>query len=497
MINMSFGIGVTEAVSAFGLTMGDFAPTELTVEMLYLVEAKTAVMDELRNLNSRLHGAKVVAEEQAVTDTLTGLKNRRALDHILGRYVRRGEPFGLMHIDLDFFKQVNDSMGHAAGDHVLQHAARVLMSETRADDTVARFGGDEFVILFPRLTDRQTLLNIAGRIIARLEEPIPFNGRDCRISASVGATASDFYDGTDAGTMLKDADSALYASKRAGRARAMFFAEEMRRQGAGGQGGAPGKTPALTVGAGGLRRIEHTAPCGRAGTPLRFRRSCPAPPIGRTGRKEAGEPDMNDPSEHYMNTLVPMVVEQTSRGERAYDIFSRLLKERIIFITGPVHDGMASLVVAQLLHLEAENPSKEIAMYINSPGGVVTSGLSIYDTMQYIKPKVSTLVVGQAASMGSLLLAAGEPGMRFSLPNSRIMVHQPSGGYQGQATDIMIHAQETQKLKDRLNRIYVSHTGQKLKTVVGALERDNFMSPEDAKTWGLIDEIVTHRVKAD
>ncbi len=198
-----------------------------------------------------------------------------------------------------------------------------------------------------------------------------------------------------------------------------------------------------------------------------------------------------------MNTLVPMVVEQTSRGERAYDIFSRLLKERIIFITGPVHDGMASLVVAQLLHLEAENPSKEIAMYINSPGGVVTSGLSIYDTMQYIKPKVSTLVVGQAASMGSLLLAAGEPGMRFSLPNSRIMVHQPSGGYQGQATDIMIHAQETQKLKDRLNRIYVSHTGQKLKTVVGALERDNFMSPEDAKTWGLIDEIVTHRVKAD
>ncbi len=240
LINMSFGIGVTEAVSAFGLTMGDFAPTELTVEMLYLVEAKTAVMDELRNLNSRLHGAKVVAEEQAVTDTLTGLKNRRALDHILGRYVRRGEPFGLMHIDLDFFKQVNDSMGHAAGDHVLQHAARVLMSETRADDTVARFGGDEFVILFPRLTDRQTLLNIAGRIIARLEEPISFNGRDCRISASVGATASDFYDGTDAGMMLKDADSALYASKRAGRARAMFFAEEMRRQGAGGQGGAPG-----------------------------------------------------------------------------------------------------------------------------------------------------------------------------------------------------------------------------------------------------------------
>ena len=206
---------------------------------------------------------------------------------------------------------------------------------------------------------------------------------------------------------------------------------------------------------------------------------------------------MHDPIDHYMNTLVPMVVEQTSRGERAYDIFSRLLKERIIFITGPIHDGVSSLIVAQLLHLEAENPSKEISMYINSPGGVVTSGLSIYDTMQYIKPKVSTLVVGQAASMGSLLLAAGETGMRFSLPNSRIMVHQPSGGYQGQATDIMIHAQETQKLKDRLNQIYVTHTGQKMKAVVEALERDNFMSPEDAKDWGLIDEIVTNREKSE
>jgi len=206
---------------------------------------------------------------------------------------------------------------------------------------------------------------------------------------------------------------------------------------------------------------------------------------------------MNDPYEFYMNNLVPMVVEQTSRGERAYDIFSRLLKERIIFVTGPVHDGMASLIVAQLLHLEAENPSKEISMYINSPGGVVTSGLSIYDTMQYIKPKVSTLVVGQAASMGSLLLAAGAPGMRFSLPNSRIMVHQPSGGYQGQATDIMIHAEETLKLKKRLNEIYVKHTGQKLDKVETALERDNFMSPEDAKGWGLIDEIVESRVKPD
>jgi ATP-dependent Clp protease protease subunit len=196
-----------------------------------------------------------------------------------------------------------------------------------------------------------------------------------------------------------------------------------------------------------------------------------------------------------MNTLVPMVVEQTSRGERAYDIYSRLLKERIVFMSGPVHDGIASLMVAQLLFLESENPSKEISMYINSPGGVVTSGLSIYDTMQYIRPKVSTLVVGQAASMGSLLLAAGEKGMRFSLPNSRIMVHQPSGGYQGQATDIMIHAEETQKLKRRLNEIYVKHTGQPLEKVEAALERDNFMSPEQAKAWGLIDEIVESRSK--
>lgn len=206
---------------------------------------------------------------------------------------------------------------------------------------------------------------------------------------------------------------------------------------------------------------------------------------------------MNDPIYTYTNTLVPMVVEQTSRGERAYDIFSRLLKERIIFITGVVHDEMASLVVAQLLHLEAENPSKEISIYINSPGGVVTSGLSIYDTMQYIRPSVSTLVVGQAASMGSLLLAAGAKGKRFSLPNSRVMMHQPSGGYQGQATDIMIHAKETQKLKDRLNQIYVKHTGQKLKAVEAALERDNFMSPEEAKDWGLIDEIVENREKVD
>ncbi|MBY6091549.1 ATP-dependent Clp protease proteolytic subunit [Pseudooceanicola sp. 502str34] len=204
---------------------------------------------------------------------------------------------------------------------------------------------------------------------------------------------------------------------------------------------------------------------------------------------------MRDPIDHYMNNLVPMVVEQTSRGERAYDIFSRLLKERIIFLSGPVHDGMSSLIVAQLLHLEAENPSKEISMYINSPGGVVTAGLSIYDTMQYIKPKVSTLVVGQAMSMGSLLLAGGAEGMRFSLPNSEIMVHQPSGGYQGQATDILIHAEHTKKLKERLNRIYVKHTGQTYEDVVDALERDRFMSAEEAKDWGLIDEIVESRDK--
>ena len=205
---------------------------------------------------------------------------------------------------------------------------------------------------------------------------------------------------------------------------------------------------------------------------------------------------MHDPMEHYMQNLVPMVVEQTSRGERAYDIFSRLLKERIVFVSGPIHDGMSSLIIAQLLHLEAENPTKDISMYINSPGGVVSSGLSIYDTMEYIKPKVSTLVVGQAASMGSLLLTAGAKGMRFSLPNSRIMVHQPSGGYQGQATDIMIHAEETLKLKRRLNEIYVKHTGQTLEAVEAALERDRFMSAEDAKEWGLIDEIVENRKTA-
>lgn len=191
--------------------------------------------------------------------------------------------------------------------------------------------------------------------------------------------------------------------------------------------------------------------------------------------------------------LVPMVVEQTARGERSYDIFSRLLKERIVFVTGPVHDGMATLVVAQLLFLEAENPDKDIALYINSPGGVVTSGLSIYDTMQYIRPKVSTLCLGQAASMGSLLLTAGEPGMRYCLPNSRIMIHQPSGGFQGQATDIEIHAKEILSLKSRLNQLYVKHTKQKIGQIEKNMERDNFMSAEAAKDFGLIDEIVEER----
>ncbi|MDA8699909.1 ATP-dependent Clp endopeptidase proteolytic subunit ClpP [Amylibacter sp.] len=202
---------------------------------------------------------------------------------------------------------------------------------------------------------------------------------------------------------------------------------------------------------------------------------------------------MRDPLEVYNNTLVPMVVEQTSRGERSYDIFSRLLKERIIFVSGPVHDGMSTLIVAQLLFLEAENPKKDISMYINSPGGVVTAGMAIYDTMQYIRPKVSTLCVGQAASMGSLLLAAGEKGMRFALPNARVMVHQPSGGFSGQASDIALHAKEILELKDRLNKIYVKHCSQKLSTVEDALDRDNFMTAEEAKDWGLIDEIVQKR----
>ncbi|MEM9783691.1 MAG: ATP-dependent Clp protease proteolytic subunit [Pseudomonadota bacterium] len=202
---------------------------------------------------------------------------------------------------------------------------------------------------------------------------------------------------------------------------------------------------------------------------------------------------MKDPYETYANTLVPIVVEQTSRGERSYDIYSRLLRERIMFVSGPINDAVATLMVAQLLFLEAENPKKEISMYINSPGGVVTSGLSIYDTMQYIRPTVSTLCVGQAASMGSLLLCAGEKDMRFSLPNSRIMVHQPSGGAQGQASDIEIQAREVLNLKRRLNEIYVHHTGQAYEDVEAALDRDRFMTPDQAKEWGLIDNIVEKR----
>jgi ATP-dependent Clp protease protease subunit len=196
-----------------------------------------------------------------------------------------------------------------------------------------------------------------------------------------------------------------------------------------------------------------------------------------------------------MNYLVPMVVEQTNRGERAYDIYSRLLKERIIFITGPVEDGMSSLVVAQLLFLEAENPKKEISMYINSPGGMVTSGLAIYDTMQFIRPPVSTLCTGQAASMGSLLLTAGQKDMRFALPNARIMVHQPSGGFQGQATDIMIHAQEILNVRKRLNEIYVRHTGQPIKKIEEALERDQFFTADGAKEFGLVDKVIEKRVE--
>jgi ATP-dependent Clp protease, protease subunit len=202
---------------------------------------------------------------------------------------------------------------------------------------------------------------------------------------------------------------------------------------------------------------------------------------------------MRDPAETYMSYLVPMVVEQTNRGERAYDIYSRLLKERIIFITGAVEDGMSSLVVAQLLFLEADNPKKEIAMYINSPGGVVTSGLAIYDTMQFVRPAISTLCIGQAASMGSLLLAAGHKDMRFALPNARIMLHQPSGGFQGQATDIMLHAQEILNLKKRLNEIYVKHTGQQLKKIEDALERDMFLTAEGAKEFGIIDTVMEKR----
>jgi len=202
---------------------------------------------------------------------------------------------------------------------------------------------------------------------------------------------------------------------------------------------------------------------------------------------------MSDPASIYLNTLVPMVVEQTNRGERAYDIYSRLLKERIVFVTGPIEDHLASLITAQLLFLEAENPKKEISMYINSPGGVVTSGMAIYDTMQFIRPAVATLCIGQAASMGSLLLAAGEKGMRYSLPNSRIMLHQPSGGFQGQASDIERHAEDIIKMKRRLNDVYVKHTGKDYETIERTLDRDYFMSAEDARAFGIVDEVISKR----
>ncbi len=205
---------------------------------------------------------------------------------------------------------------------------------------------------------------------------------------------------------------------------------------------------------------------------------------------------MSDPIQTALS-LVPMVVEQTNRGERAYDIFSRLLKERIIFVNGPVEDNMAMLICAQLLFLEAENPKKEISLYINSPGGVVTSGMAIYDTMQFIRPAVSTLCMGQAASMGSLLLTAGATGRRFALPNARIMVHQPSGGFQGQASDIERHAQDIIKIKRRLNEIYVHHTGRDYETIEKTLDRDHFMSAEEAKSFGLIDDVIAYRAEAE
>jgi ATP-dependent Clp protease protease subunit len=206
---------------------------------------------------------------------------------------------------------------------------------------------------------------------------------------------------------------------------------------------------------------------------------------------------MKDPQDIFMNTLVPMVVEQSSRGERAYDIYSRLLKERIIFLSGPVHDGVSTLIVAQLLFLEAENPKKEIAFYINSPGGSVSAGLAMYDTMRYIRPAVSTMCIGMAASMGSLLLTAGDKGMRYSLPNSRIMVHQPSGGFQGQASDIERHAQDIIKMKRRLNEIYVEHSGQPYDIIEKTLDRDHFMSPEEAVDFGLIDKVLEKRAAAE
>jgi ATP-dependent Clp protease, protease subunit len=239
-----------------------------------------------------------------------------------------------------------------------------------------------------------------------------------------------------------------------------------------------------------LSRLRPRAPCiGLAGT--RYRQDSAGVRARRRISRRAS-PDMRDPVTTALG-LVPMVVEQTSRGERAYDIFSRLLKDRIVFVAGPIEDGMAALVCAQLLHLEAENPKKEIQMYINSPGGIVTSGLAIYDTMQYIKSPVITLCLGMAASMGSFLLMAGEKGQRIALPNSRIMVHQPSGGFSGKATDIQRHAEDIIKTKKRLNELYAKHTGQPVEVVEETLDRDSFMSAEEAKTWGLVDHVWERR----
>jgi ATP-dependent Clp protease, protease subunit len=216
-----------------------------------------------------------------------------------------------------------------------------------------------------------------------------------------------------------------------------------------------------------------------------------APAGGFAARKPRNT--MRDPLEVYSQYLIPQVIENTSRGERGFDIYSRLLRERIVFLTGPVEDHMASVIIAQLLFLEAENPKKEVSMYINSPGGVVTSGLAIYDTMQFIRPKVSTLCVGQAASMGSLLLAAGDPGLRFALPNARVMVHQPSGGFQGQASDILRHAEDIMKIKKRLNENYVKHTGRDYDTIENTLDRDHFMSADEAKAFGIVDHVYDKR----
>jgi ATP-dependent Clp protease protease subunit len=213
----------------------------------------------------------------------------------------------------------------------------------------------------------------------------------------------------------------------------------------------------------------------------------------QAGQVEEGTRQMRDPIDVYNQYLIPQVIENTSRGERGFDIYSRLLRERIIFLTGPVEDHMASVIIAQLLFLEAENPKREIFLYINSPGGVVTSGLAIYDTMQYIRPKVATLCIGQAASMGSLLLAAGEAGQRFALPNARIMVHQPSGGFQGQASDILRHAEDIMKIKKRLNDIYVHHTGKEYDTIEKTLDRDHFMSADEAKDFGIVDHVQVNR----